>query len=76
MSSKLSRLEWPSSANASSTEPARARILLVDDVPANLVALRAILEPLEQELVLAHSGDEALLELLQRDFACILMDVQ
>jgi len=76
VSNKLSRLEWPSSADASSTEPARARILLVDDIPANLIALQAILEPLEQELVLAPSGNEALLELLQRDFACILMDVQ
>jgi signal transduction histidine kinase len=54
----------------------RARLLLVDDIHANLLALRAILEPLEQELVLAHSGDEALLNLLQGDFACILMDVQ
>jgi signal transduction histidine kinase len=49
---------------------------VVDDIPANLVALQAILEPLEQELVVAHSGDEALLALLQGDFACILMDVQ
>jgi signal transduction histidine kinase len=48
----------------------------VDDIPANLVALQAILEPLEQELVLAQSGDEALRKLLEGDFACILMDVQ
>ena len=66
----------PSSAEMPGNEPLRARILLVDDVPANLLALQAILEPLEQELVLAHSGDEALLHLLQGDFACILMDVQ
>ena len=56
--------------------PLRARILLVDDVPANLLALQAVLEPLGQELVLAHSGEEALRELLRGDFACILMDVQ
>ncbi len=74
MSSKLSRLGV--SEDAASGEARRARILLVDDIPANLVALQAILEPLEQELVLAHSGDEALLKLLQGDFACILMDVQ
>ncbi|MFL5357874.1 ATP-binding protein [Archangium sp.] len=76
MSGKISRLGSSSSAQVSGSEPARARILLVDDVPANLLALKAILEPLEQELVLAHSGDEALLALLQGDFACILMDVQ
>ncbi len=76
MSSKISRLGSSSSEDTSNIEPGRARILLVDDIPANLVALRAILEPLKQELVLAHSGDEALWKLLQNDFACILMDVQ
>lgn len=76
VSGKISRLGSSSSAHVSSAEPIRARILLVDDLPANLLALKAILEPLEQELVLAHSGDEALLALLQGDFACILMDVQ
>jgi PAS domain S-box-containing protein len=51
-------------------------LLLVDDVEENLLALRAILEPLEQNLVLARSGEEALRELLNREFACILLDVQ
>lgn len=55
---------------------AQASILLVDDHPANLLALEAILEPLGQQLVKAHSGEEALKFLLQRDFAVILMDVQ
>ncbi|MFP2956725.1 ATP-binding protein [Myxococcus sp. 1LA] len=54
----------------------RARILLVDDTPANLLSLEATLEPLGQELVLARSGEEALRELLRAEFACILMDVQ
>lgn len=54
----------------------RARILVVDDVPANLLAVEAILEPLGQELVLASSGQEALKHLLHGDFAVILMDVQ
>src|SRR5207253_11310954 len=53
-----------------------ARILMVDDHPPNLVALAAILEPLGQELVHAHSGEEALRQLLESDFALILMDVQ
>ncbi|WP_324290033.1 response regulator [Pyxidicoccus sp. MSG2] len=53
-----------------------ASILLVDDIPANLVALEAILAPLGQRLVLARSGREALAALLQQDFACILLDVQ
>jgi signal transduction histidine kinase len=54
----------------------RVNILLVDDREENLVALEAILEPLGQNLVRARSGDEALRELLRRDFAVILLDVQ
>ncbi|HEU4879784.1 MAG TPA: hybrid sensor histidine kinase/response regulator [Gemmatimonadaceae bacterium] len=54
----------------------RVSLLLVDDRPENLLALQAILEPLGQKLVLAHSGDEALKCVLQHDFACILLDVQ
>jgi PAS domain S-box-containing protein len=51
-------------------------ILIVDDRPENLLALEAILEPLGQLLVRAHSGDEALRLLLTHDFAMILLDVQ
>jgi PAS domain S-box-containing protein len=51
-------------------------ILLVDDRPENLLALEAILEPLNQTLIKAHSGDEALRKLLLHDFAVILLDVQ
>ena len=51
-------------------------ILMVDDRPENLLALEAILEPLGQTLVRAHSGDEALRLLLSHDFAMILLDVQ
>jgi PAS domain S-box-containing protein len=53
-----------------------AGILLVDDHPANVVALEAILAPLGHELVAAASGEEALRQLLRRDFALILLDVQ
>ena len=58
------------------TEDARVQLLLVDDRPENLLALQAILEPLGQNLVLAHSGEEALKCVLQHEFACILLDVQ
>ena len=54
----------------------RVKLLLVDDRPENLLALQAILEPLGQSLVLAHSGEEALKCVLQQEFACILLDVQ
>ena len=55
---------------------ATASILLVDDRPANLLALEAILDPLEQRLVKANSGEEALKRIREEDFAVILMDVR
>src|SRR5256885_10205599 len=51
------------------------KLLLVDDHRENLLALEAILEAPGQELVLARSGDEALRQLLQHDFAAIILDV-
>ena len=54
----------------------RANLLLVDDRPENLLALEAILEPLEADLVRAASGEEALRRLLHEEFAAILLDVQ
>jgi len=59
-----------------STHSRPASILMVDDRLENLVALEAILEPLGQPLVRAHSGEEALRHVLRQDFAVVLMDVQ
>jgi PAS domain S-box-containing protein len=72
------RVPTPVSAPATTEgeRPAPVEILLVDDRSENLLALEAILEPLNQMLVRAHSGDEALRKLLQHDFAVILLDVQ
>jgi signal transduction histidine kinase/ActR/RegA family two-component response regulator len=51
-------------------------VLLVDDVSANLLALRAVLAPIGAELVEAESGPEAL-DLVGREwFAAVLIDVQ
>lgn len=60
------------------TDPglSRVNILLVDDQPANLVALEAMLQDLGQTLVLARSGREALRHLMTREFAVILLDVK
>lgn len=64
---------------------ATPRVLLVDDRPDNLLALRAVLEPLGYELVEASSGEEALRHLLapggggapqETEFALIVLDVQ
>jgi len=51
-------------------------ILLVDDHPANLLALEAVLADLGQCLVRAESGEEALRQLLRDNFAVVLLDVQ
>ncbi len=55
---------------------APASVLIVDDKPQNLIALEAVLRPLELEVVSAASGEEALRLLLDRDYAAILLDVQ
>src|SRR4051812_15395245 len=49
---------------------------MVDDRPANLIALEATLAPLGHRLVKASSGREALKALGSAEFALILMDVQ
>jgi two-component system, sensor histidine kinase and response regulator len=54
----------------------RVNILLVDDQPANLVALEAMLQGLGQNLVTAGSGREALKMLLTHEFAVVLLDVK
>ncbi|MEK9970181.1 MAG: response regulator [Ferrovibrio sp.] len=53
----------------------RARILIVDDDERNLMALKLILENLNEELIFARSGPEALRYLLHNDCALILLDV-
>src|SRR5687768_8991669 len=56
--------------------PVSGAILVVDDQPESLVALRTVLEPLGREVVTAPSGEEALKRLLHDDFSVIVMDVR
>ncbi|MES2263895.1 MAG: response regulator [Pseudomonadota bacterium] len=59
------------------SRPVLVPILLVDDNDDNLVALSALLEGLEGlDLVAVRSGEDALRQLLRRDFGLVLMDVQ
>jgi PAS domain S-box-containing protein len=52
------------------------KVLLVDDQPANLIALKATLDKLDCTFVLASSGEEALRHALTSEFAVILLDLQ
>jgi CheY-like chemotaxis protein len=62
-------------AVAESAAP-QAKILLVDDEPKSLYALQQLLSQLEQNLMIAQSGEEALRLALKNDFAVILLDVR
>src|SRR5579872_480792 len=61
---------------ASAMVPDKVKLLLVDDDRDNLLALQAILEPLNEELMLAESGMDALRLCLEHDFGAILLDVR
>jgi signal transduction histidine kinase len=66
----------PIPVHSTDAEPSVGDILVVDDNPANLVAIEAALGDFEAGVVRAHSGTEALALLLNRDFALILLDVK
>jgi CheY-like chemotaxis protein len=53
-----------------------ANVLVADDRPANVLAIRQVLEPLNHNVVSAASGEEVLRCLLTTEFAVILLDVQ
>ncbi len=53
----------------------KVNILLVDDQPGKLLSYQAVLADMDENLVLAKSGREALQCLLKREFALILLDV-
>ncbi|HEY3584627.1 MAG TPA: response regulator, partial [Casimicrobiaceae bacterium] len=53
----------------------RANILVVDDRPDKLLVYQTMLEDLGQNVLTATSGDEALKQVLEHDFALILLDV-
>src|SRR5438477_9847053 len=54
----------------------KVNILLVDDRRENLLALESILKDLDENLVKAASGVEALKYLLKNEVAVILLDVE
>src|SRR5690349_907859 len=53
----------------------RDEILVVDDTPADLVAIAAVLDPLGVRVITAQSGETALRLLLEREFTLLIFDV-
>jgi CheY-like chemotaxis protein len=56
-------------------EPKPVKLLLVDDQPANLLALEAVLDNRGYEIVTATCGREAVASIHSNDSAVILLDV-
>src|SRR6266404_5604020 len=59
----------------SSASTGRVNILVVDDVPSKLMSMDALLSELGENVVCVQSGADALRQLLEREFAVILLDV-
>src|SRR3954469_3696791 len=57
------------------SEHEKVNILMVDDQPGKLLSYEVILSDLNENLVQARSGKEALEQLLRLDIAVVLMDV-
>src|SRR5262245_65588412 len=53
----------------------KTNILVVDDLPEHLLVMESVLEELDENIITARSGAEALRQVMQHDFAVILMDV-
>ena len=62
-------------SNGAEAADGKVNILIVDDRPDKLLAHEVVLTELNQNLVRATSGTEALRCLLKQDFAVILLDV-
>jgi signal transduction histidine kinase len=54
----------------------KAKILIVDDLPENLLALEALIRQEDRLVFQASSGEDALALLLEHEFALAILDVQ
>jgi len=57
-------------------EPIESNVLIVDDLPENLLALEALIRGEHRRIYQASSGEQALALLLEQDFALAIVDVQ
>jgi signal transduction histidine kinase/DNA-binding response OmpR family regulator len=60
---------------ATMADVGKVNILIVDDLPEKLLVLESVLGELNENLVAARSGEEALRLVLEQEFAVILLDV-
>jgi diguanylate cyclase (GGDEF)-like protein/PAS domain S-box-containing protein len=66
----------PTHQDASLPRRDEASVLLVNDDPRTLFALRAVLSDLDVHIVTALSGEQALMRMLKQDFVVIILDVK
>ncbi len=57
-------------------DPDDVSVLLVNDDPGILFAMRAVLGDIDAAIVTANSGEQALSRLLKQDFVLILLDIK
>ena len=60
--------------NALTADP--INILIVDDEPANLLVLETVLDDPGYQLVRAQTADQALLALVEAEFALLILDIR
>ncbi|MET0377511.1 MAG: response regulator [Spongiibacteraceae bacterium] len=57
------------------SDTSKVNILIVDDLPEKILVFETVLEELRENIISVNSGREALQQILQHDFAVILLDV-
>jgi len=70
------RESTPETESTTSSGRSKVGILIVDDDATKRFALRTILAPLDEDVVEASSGADALRQLLRHEFAVVLLDVR
>jgi len=54
----------------------KTKILIVDDIPANIIAMKTLLKSVNAEFFEATNGNDALSLAIKHNFALVLLDVQ
>ena len=72
----VTRTQSSEKATSTPTPRGRVNVLIVDDDATKRFALRTILAPLNENVVEASSGADALRQLLRNEFAVVLLDVR